>query len=84
MPDLKKCSRPGCDKTLRSNNTTGMCATGCRSDAAKTRATPRYDDVMVRFKKLARLLGQDPDAMLAEANRRVAQAWLDKLAAATK
>lgn len=30
----KTCSRPGCDKKLRSNNTSGKCSTGCRSPEA--------------------------------------------------
>jgi hypothetical protein len=28
------CSRPGCSKKLRSNNTTGRCATNCQSPEA--------------------------------------------------
>lgn len=32
--DKKRCSRAGCGKTLRANNTTGSCATGCRSEDA--------------------------------------------------
>ena len=31
---MATCSRSECDKTLRSNNTTGVCATGCHSPEA--------------------------------------------------
>jgi hypothetical protein len=35
VSDAKTCSRPGCGKTLRANNSTGACATGCRSPDAR-------------------------------------------------
>jgi hypothetical protein len=34
----RTCSRAGCDKTLRRTNTTGRCATGCRSSEAPAAA----------------------------------------------
>jgi hypothetical protein len=32
--DLKTCTRTGCGKRLRSDNTTGVCGSGCLSDEA--------------------------------------------------
>lgn len=90
MPNLKTCSRPGCSKTLRAINVSGQCSSGCLSpDApASVRAgssgSATRDDVMVRFRKMARLLGQDPEEILRSTQKKVAQAWLDKLEAAVK
>lgn len=81
------CRRNGCGKKLRSNNTTGVCATGCFSSEAppSTRAgaavksprvskAPKADaaDVMARFRAVATGLGKSPDVILQDA----AQAWL--------
>lgn len=80
----KTCTREGCGKTLRANNQTGMCATGCRSPDApasqRTVAPPAgEEDVLVRFRRVAKALGKDPDAILDDANRKVAAAWLKTL-----
>ncbi len=83
----KFCKRPGCDKKLRSTNTTGVCATGCRSTEASpservvgTRSVGAKDDVLRRFRLVARALGKDPEAILVEA----AQTWLDTVAKAVE
>lgn len=82
----KTCTREGCGKTLRANNQTGMCATGCRSpDAPASQRAPRTDapagqeDVLVRFRRVAKALGKDPNAILDDANRKVAAAWLQTI-----
>lgn len=41
---MTTCSRTGCTKTLRSNNTTGLCATNCLSpDAAPSHRAKAVD-----------------------------------------
>lgn len=75
----RSCGRPGCNKKLRSNNTTGVCATNCQSNDAPagTRAvgdsSGGRSDVMRRFKVVATALGKDPNAILEDA----AATWLD-------
>jgi len=82
-PTPKTCSRPGCNKPLRANNTKGVCATGCRSPEAtsgRAASSPRADDdVLVRFKRVAKALGKDPNAILEDATRKVAAQWLKTL-----
>lgn len=89
MTTENTCSRPDCDKKLRSNNTTGQCATGCRSPEApaSVRATgtrsskPRSsspstnntEGALERFRVVCGALGLDADAELEA----FAQAWLD-------
>lgn len=85
MPAPKTCSRPGCEKTLKPNNTKGMCSSGClgpeapislRAAAAGTDAPAGEEDVLVRFRRVAKALGKDPNAILDGACRKVAEAWL--------
>lgn len=77
----KFCSRSGCTKKLRSNNTTGMCATGCESsESGGGKKAKRSSDVMRRFKLVARALGKNPDEVLEEA----AQGWLNAVLEAVK
>lgn len=81
------CSRPGCTKQLRSNNTSGVCGSGCRSpEAPPSQRDPALDDdvlddkpkkrrasdTMKNFRAVASALGKDPDAILEEA----AEEWL--------
>lgn len=93
---MSVCSRRGCGKQLRSNNTTGMCGSGCLSpDAPPSLRAAGVDgddilddkpkkvgrsDVQKRFRAVAVALGKDPDAILDEA----AQAWLDVIAKAVE
>ena len=82
---MSVCSRTGCTKTLNKNNTTGMCGSGCESmdappakragnlKAAAKRVEAVDDEVMVKFRKVAEMVGKDPDEMVRE----YAQAWLD-------
>lgn len=92
---MKTCTRSGCGKTLRDINTTGMCASGCRSpeaplslrapgvgDELDVGTTKRRgaSDTMKRFRIVATALNKDPDAILEEA----AQAWLDVVAKAVE
>lgn len=79
MPD-RHCSRAGCTKKLRSNNTTGMCSVNCEAwkDEAPVKAAPRASsrrasETMRSFKTVARALGKNPDAILEEA----ASTWLE-------
>jgi hypothetical protein len=81
------CSRNGCGKKLRSNNTKGVCGSGCLSPEApsymragvavkspRVSKAPKADaaDVMARFRAVATGLGKSPDVILQDA----AQAWL--------
>lgn len=93
---MTTCTRSGCGKTLRDTNTTGMCASNCRSpdaplslrapgvgaDELDTGTTKRRgpSDTMRRFRVVATALHKDPDAILEEA----AQAWLDVVAKAVE
>ena len=85
---MATCSRRGCEKKLRSNNTTGHCGSGCHSldappsqqdrrvtKAAPAAAAPAAPDAMARFRVVVDALGHDPDAILAD----FAQLWLDEL-----
>lgn len=84
---MTTCSRTGCPKKLRSNNTTGHCATNCESmdappsaragnlKAAAKRVEATDDATMVRFRRVAEAVGKDPEEMIRE----FAQAWLDGL-----
>ncbi len=78
-----------CGKRLRSNNQHGACY-ACRLDGraprgvegevetdSSPRRSPPPDDVLKRFRTVARALGKDPEAMLEAFARR----WLDELAA---
>lgn len=83
---------PYCGKTLRSDNSTGICAKcqangkkpGDAADAAllseKPKAKAARSDVQKRFRTVAVALGKDPDAILDEA----AQEWLDAVAKAVE
>ena len=82
---MTTCSRSDCTKKLRSNNTTGHCATGCLSDEAppssRAKATAPKPEArgsltaMERLRDVAQVLNLDPDAVLEE----FAQAWLEEL-----
>lgn len=90
---MTTCSRSGCTKKLRSNNTTGMCGSAClspdappsiRAKVAKatevsevTPATPTEGSALARFRLVAGALGVDADGELEV----FAQAWLDGLKA---
>lgn len=85
---VKTCSRPGCGKQLRERNQSGLCTSGCRSPEApsyvregggSTEATAS-DDVMKRFRVVAKALGKDPDAILRDA----AEEWLAAVAKAVE
>lgn len=95
MPDTI-CSRPGCDKKLRSSNTKGVCATGCRSSEAPpaARATGTRSESSPRSISPAKVTAEASSALerfrvVAEALGKdadailseFAQAWLDELAA---
>jgi hypothetical protein len=89
--DAKTCSRPGCEKKLRSTNTTGVCATGCRSPEAPpssrkvgTHAGTRAGSTtrpkakagaMECFRSVAEGLGYSADELLEE----FASTWLAAL-----
>jgi len=82
----KTCGRPGCDKKLRRNNTTGMCGSGCRSSEApkshRVASSPstkpvRAAGALQKLRTVAEALGKDPDAILEE----FASEWLAHLAA---
>ena len=83
------CTRPGCGKTLRSNNTKGVCGSGClspdapashRTTSAK-RASPKVSarvpdfGALDRFRTVAEALGKNPEAILSE----FAEGWLQAL-----
>lgn len=81
----RSCGRPGCNKKLRTSNTSGVCWSGClspdapasiRADSSSSASgsAPR-SDVMRRFKVVATALGKDPNAILEEA----AKEWLSAL-----
>ena len=84
---MATCSRRGCDKKLRSNNTTGECGSGCLSpDAPLAKQAPgagkrptvsaeAKNDSLENFKTVAKALGLDPERILGE----FAQGWLDEL-----
>lgn len=87
MATPKTCSRTGCDKKLRPSNTKGVCATGCLSadaPASQQKDHAGEGDVLTRFRKVARALGKDPDAILREAMERVAGDWLQTVEDAVK
>jgi hypothetical protein len=92
MPALtpKKCTRTGCGKTLREINKAGVCSSGCLSPDAPPaqRATALVsstgEDVLKRFRRVAKALGKDPDAILDDAMRKVAKQWLETLEAAVQ
>lgn len=83
----KTCSRRGCGKKLRSNNTTGVCGAGCLSEdapaskrassPAKTAKRPKgdHDDVLGKFRAVCIGLDKDPDEEIAT----FAKSWLDAL-----
>lgn len=87
MTNTKTCSRPGCDKTLRDRNTTGMCASGCRSPEAPpsirasssrsakapSQAAAPERGALERFRVACDALGIDAEAELDA----FAAAWLD-------
>lgn len=86
---MSTCSRPGCTKKLRSNNTTGVCATGCLSpdapgsaraegvdtsgDSGSRTGARRPSTTLKQFRLVTRALGFDGEAILEEA----ARTWLD-------
>ena len=86
MPAPKTCSRPGCDKTLKPNNQKGMYSSGCLSPeapislrAAVTDAPGGEEDVLVRFRRVCKALGKDPNQILDGAMRKVAEQWLQAI-----
>lgn len=95
MTDPTTCSRPGCEKKLRSSNTKGVCATGCRSPEAPpaTRAKGTRSASSPRTTTAAQprdeSIALDRFRLVAEALGKspdailseFAQAWLDELAA---
>jgi hypothetical protein len=90
---IKTCSRPGCDKKLRSNNTTGKCDSNCRSSEAPPTHRAKARGSMSRA-TVAKLADEKVGATLvrfrlvAEALGKdpdvvleeFAQAWLEALA----
>lgn len=86
-PISKTCTRSGCGKKLRPNNTTGECGSGCLSmeaPPAKRASQGGEEDVLVRFRKVAKALGKDPDEILENSARKVAAQWLQTLEEAIK
>lgn len=86
-PTPKTCTRAGCGKKLKSNNTKGECSSGCLSleappAARAANAGGEAEDVLVRFRRVAKALGKDPNAILDDAMRKVAKQWLETLEAA--
>jgi hypothetical protein len=80
---MTTCTRPGCDKTLRANNTKGECGSGCLSPdappakrakgpALKSTSSARSPGAVAKFRLVAEGLGLDPEAMLEE----FASEWL--------
>lgn len=72
------CSREGCTKKLRANNTKGVCSSGCEAQASSSPATgggKTKSSVMKSFRTVATALGKDPNAILEEA----AKTWLDAI-----
>lgn len=89
-PTPKKCTRAQCGKTLRDTNKSGECSSGCLSpDAppslrASGLVSSTGEDVLKRFRRVAKALGKDPDAILDDAMRKVAAQWLETLEAAVQ
>lgn len=88
-PTPKKCTRTGCGKVLKENNQRGECSSGCRSlEAPPSQRAPGVggegEDVLLRFRRVAKALGKDPDAILNDSMRKVAAAWLEQVEAAVK
>lgn len=90
MAASKTCTRSGCDKTLKANNKKDMCSSGCLSpDAppsvrASSTESPGEQDVLVRFRRVARALGKDPEEILTGAMRTVAAKWLEAVESAVR
>lgn len=84
----KTCTRTNCGKKLRPTNETGMCATGCLSEEAppakRANAEGADQDVLARFRRVAKALGKDPDEILDGAMRTVAAKWLEAVEAAVR
>ena len=88
---MTTCSRPGCTKTLRKNNTTGMCGSGCLSPEAppakrakdtgglypRPKAAKAAPGLsdLEKFRLLNELIGLRPDEVLNE----FAHEWLELL-----
>jgi hypothetical protein len=88
---MATCGRAGCDKKLRSNNTKGVCGSGCLSSSAPPAVRAKEagkassgslpatstatGDVLDRFDKVCAALGKDPQETLSE----LAQGWLDEV-----
>lgn len=89
-PTSKTCTRPGCGKKLNDSNTKGMCSSGCLSPEAPVslRAAGAGGvaevDVLRRFRRVAKALGKDPEAILDEAMRKVAAQWLETVEEAVR
>lgn len=89
-PTPKTCRRTGCGKKLREDNQTGECSSGCLSPEAppakraSSLVSSTGEDVLKRFRRVAKALGKDPDAILDDAMRKVAKQWLETLEAAVQ
>lgn len=85
-PAVKTCTRAGCGKQLRKDNSKGVCSANCLSpDAPAADRDPNADgDVLKRFRRVAKALGKDPEAILDEAMRKVAAQWLETVEAAVR
>lgn len=93
MTDVKTCSRPGCDKKLRSDNSTGLCSTNCRSPEAppamrakEAKAAPERapkakadSEALERFRVSLGRLVVDLDTRM---RNRAARAWVEAALAA--
>jgi hypothetical protein len=77
MSEDKVCGRAGCGKRLRSNNTKGVCSSGCLAtgEPGERERSKASKGVLKRFRIVAGALGKDPNALIEE----FAGEWLKTL-----